>query len=362
MNHSKPVRKIIHLDCDCFYAAVEMRDNPSLKDKPVAVGGRPELRGVIATCNYIARKFGIHSAMATAQAISRCPSLVLIAPNMDKYGNVSRQIMDIYHHYTDLVEPLSLDEAYLDVTNAPFHQGSATRIAQEIRQKVVSEIGITVSAGVAPNKFLAKIASDWQKPDGMTVISPKAVAGFIETLPIDKLFGVGPVTAKKLHAMNMQTCKDLQSCPLPALVHHFGRFGQTLYELAHGIDERPVQPHRQRKSVSVERTFAHDLRSENECIEAITHLMDDLIKRIQRAKVESIAKLFVKIRFSDFSITTMECIENQLNVNTFVALFKQAVTRHHQAVRLLGIGIRIAPPSAASCQLSLFSQESSCSG
>ena len=204
------VRKIIHCDCDCFYASVEMRDDPSLRGRPLAVGGRADQRGVIATCNYEARRYGIHSAMATAQAVKLCPDLILIPPNMEKYRITSRQIMDIYRDYTDLVEPLSLDEAYLDVTNSPHCKGSATLIAQEIRRRIFETVGITASAGVAPNKFVAKIASDWNKPDGLFLVRPGEVDAFVAALPVKKLFGVGKVTAAKLHSLGAQTCGDLR--------------------------------------------------------------------------------------------------------------------------------------------------------
>jgi DNA polymerase-4 len=192
-----PTRKIIHCDCDCFYASVEMRDDPSLRGRPLAVGGRPDQRGVVATCNYEARRFGIHSAMATAQAIKLCPDLLVIPPDMEKYRIASRQIMEIYRDYTELVEPLSLDEAYLDVTESPHCKGSATLIAQEIRQRIFETVGITASAGVAPNKFVAKIASDWNKPDGLFLVRPEEVDAFVAALPVKKLYGVGKVTAAK---------------------------------------------------------------------------------------------------------------------------------------------------------------------
>ncbi|RYE89516.1 MAG: DNA polymerase IV, partial [Oxalobacteraceae bacterium] len=193
-----PFRKIIHCDCDCFYASVEMRDDPSLVGHPLAVGGRANQRGVVATCNYEARAYGIHSAMATAQAMKLCPELIVIPPSMEKYRLASRQIMDIYRSYTELVEPLSLDEAYLDVTDSPHCKGSATLIAQEIRQRIVETVGITASAGVAPNKFVAKIASDWHKPDGLCLVRPDEVDGFVAVLPVKKLHGVGKVTTAKL--------------------------------------------------------------------------------------------------------------------------------------------------------------------
>ena len=231
-------RKIIHCDCDCFYAAIEIRDDPSLAGLPVAVGGSEDRRGVIATCNYEARQYGIHSAMASATAKRKCRDLIIIPGNMEKYRTASQQMHQIFREYTDTIEPLSLDEAFLDVTGTTICQGSGTLIAQEIRQKVRQEIGITLSAGVAPNKFLAKIASDWNKPDGQFVITPDKVEAFILKLPIGKLFGVGKVTARKMDLLGIENCGDLQDYTNFELVEMFGSFGETLYNLCRGIDER----------------------------------------------------------------------------------------------------------------------------
>ena len=199
-------RKIIHVDCDCFYAAVEVRDDPRLRGRPVAVGGDPQRRGVIATCNYPAREFGVRSAMASSQALRLCPELVILPPDFDKYRRVSGQIQDIFRTFTNIIEPLSLDEAFLDVTESPLHANSATRIAEAIRRKVRETVNITVSAGVAPNKFLAKVASDWRKPDGLFVITPEQVAGFVAALPVKRISGVGRVTEDKLTALGIKTC------------------------------------------------------------------------------------------------------------------------------------------------------------
>jgi DNA polymerase-4 len=222
-------RKIIHCDCDCFYAAVEMRDDPSLRGRPVAVGGQAHQRGVIATCNYEARRYGVHSAMATAHALKRCPDLIVLPPSFDKYRAASAQILTIYRDYTELVEPLSLDEAYLDVSQATQCKGSATLIAQEIRARIQSTVGITASAGIAPNKFLAKIASDWRKPNGQFAITPDAVTEFVAALPVGKLFGVGKVTAEKLNQLGVHTCGDLRAWDGLALQAQFGKFGEKLF-------------------------------------------------------------------------------------------------------------------------------------
>ncbi|MDR2032082.1 MAG: DNA polymerase IV, partial [Azoarcus sp.] len=212
------MRKIIHCDCDCFYAAVEMRDDPSLRGKPLAVGGRPEARGVIATCNYEARAFGVHSAMSTAHALRLCPRIILLPPDFRRYRAASRQILAIYRDYTPRVEPLSLDEAYLEVSGLERCQGSATRMAEEIRARIRAEVRITASAGIAPNKFLAKVASDWNKPDGQFVVRPQEVDAFVAALPVEKIFGVGKVTAARLQKCGVRTCGDLRAWDLARLI------------------------------------------------------------------------------------------------------------------------------------------------
>lgn len=349
-----PLRKIIHCDCDCFYAAVEMRDDPALRTRPVAVGGRADQRGVIATCNYEARRFGIHSAMATAQALQRCPDLVLLPPAMEKYRAASRQILAIYRDYTDLVEPLSLDEAYLDVSGASHCKGSATLIAQEIRARIAATVGITASAGIAPNKFVAKIASDWNKPDGIFLVRPDEVDAFVAALPVKKLFGVGKVTAARLNQLGAQTCGDLRSWPAQQLEHHFGRFGARLYQLCRGIDTRPVCSSQERKSVSVEETYTPDVPDLGACLALLPGLFDSLLARIRRAGAEShVHKLYVKLRFADFQQTTVECVGSTPRLAQFEKLLDTGYQRGRQPVRLLGCGVRLGAADGAR-QLSLF--------
>jgi DNA polymerase-4 len=352
------VRKIIHCDCDCFYASVEMRDDPSLRGRPLAVGGRADQRGVIATCNYEARRYGIHSAMATAQAIKLCPDLILIPPNMEKYRVASRQIMDIYRDYTDLVEPLSLDEAYLDVTNSPHCKGSATLIAQEIRRRIFETVGITASAGVAPNKFVAKIASDWNKPDGLFLVRPDEVDAFVAALPVKKLFGVGKVTAAKLHSLGAQTCGDLRDWNIDKLQQHFGSFGARLYDLCRGIDHREVNPVRERKSISTEETYTPDVPDLAGCLALLPDLYQQLLGRIKRNNAEKfINKLFVKIKFADFQRTTVECVGYAPNMETYRRLMETGWLRASRPVRLLGVGVRLSDTETVE-QLSLFDERS----
>ena len=342
------LRKIIHIDMDCFYAAIEMRDNPKLRNKPVAVGGKPEERGVLCTCNYIARKYGLHSAMATAHALRLCPNLILLPVNMGKYQKVSEEIFHIFQQYTPMIEPLSLDEAFLDVTGCKLFQGSATRIAQAIKKQIYEEQHITASAGVAPNKFLAKVASEWNKPNGLFVITPEQVNTFIKQLPVNKLFGVGPVTAKKLEESGLKTCNDLQKLSLADLTTKFGSFGATLYDLCRGIDDRPVEPDRQRKSVSVEETFPVDLATLSEGIKQLPILLKRLKERVSECSDLIIAKLFIKIKFYDFTRTTVECIFPELDIRQYESLFATGYNRHNKPIRLIGLGVRLKPISEKS--------------
>jgi DNA polymerase-4 len=335
-----------------------MRDDPALRNVPLAVGGRPGQRGVVATCNYEARSFGVHSAMATAQALKRCPGLVVVPPAMEKYRIASKQIFAIYREYADVVEPLSLDEAYLDVSEASLRTGmSATAMAAEIRQRVAAAVGITVSAGVAPNKFLAKIASDWRKPDGLFTIRPAAVDAFVAALPVKKLHGVGRVTAEKLANLGVDTCADLRDWSLLRLQQQFGKFGERLYQLCRGIDERAVCATRVAKSISVEETFAVDRPDLPACMRELPMLVDKLMDRVRRAHAEhATGKLFLKIRFADFQQTTIECLALQPQPALFEQLLHTAWQRGLKPVRLLGVGVRLRDGGMRN-QLVLFNDE-----
>ncbi|WP_447894083.1 MULTISPECIES: DNA polymerase IV [unclassified Vreelandella] len=348
------MRKIIHCDCDCFYAAVEMRDNPALADIPIAIGGSVEQRGVVATCNYPAREYGIHSAMPMGQALKRCPHLTIIRGDMAKYKDVARQVFAIYREMTELIEPLSLDEAFLDVSQVTQFKGSATLMAQAIREKVRREVGITVSAGVAPNKFLAKIASDWNKPDGLCVIPPDDVERFVEALPVKKIHGVGPRTAEKMASLDIHTCADLRTRALTELIEHFGRFGKRLFDLSRGHDERPVKTHRERKSISTEQTYSQDLPTLEACRGELPELLSDLERRYARLDPPPAVKgLMVKVKFNDFTQTTVEHADPAPNMAQFESLLNVGWARGARPVRLLGVGYRLAD-GAPDTQLSLF--------
>ncbi|MFC0669495.1 DNA polymerase IV [Azotobacter chroococcum] len=347
-------RKIIHVDCDCFYAAIEMRDDPRLATRPLAVGGAPERRGVIATCNYEARAHGVRSAMPARQALKLCPELLIVRPRFEAYKAASREIQRILRDYTEFVEPLSLDEAYLDVSASPHFSGSATRIAQDIRRRVWHELRITVSAGVAPNKFLAKIASDWRKPDGLFVISPAEVEAFVAELPVNRLHGVGKVTAERLGRLGIRTCKELRQWSRLALVREFGSFGERLGQLAWGIDERPVEVDSRRQSLSVEHTYARDLPDLAACLERLPPLLEELDGRLARLDDSYRPdKPFVKVKFHDFTQTTLEQAGAGRDLDGYRRLLGAAFARGARPVRLLGIGVRLLDRRGGE-QLELF--------
>lgn len=334
------MKKIIHIDMDCFYAAVEIRDNPFLKGKPVAVGGLPDKRGVLTTCNYEARAFRLHSAMASSRALQLCPKLILLPVDMKKYREVSAEVREIFYRYTDIVEFLSLDEAYLDVSDSKACQGSAILLAKKIRGDILQELNLTASAGIATNKFLAKVASDWRKPDGQFSILPNQVDAFIKSLPVKKIPGVGKVSVRKLNNINVNTCAQLQTLSLIELHQRFGKFGERLYNYCRGIDERPVETMRIRKSVSVEETFIEDLRGLSECSNKLPALQSNLYRRLKKYEDRVIHKQFIKVKFADFSRTTKECVVTQLDGAIFLELLREVIKNSSKKVRLLGLGVR----------------------
>ncbi len=335
------VRKIIHMDMDAFFASVEQRDFPELKGKAVVVGS-PSQRGVIAAASYEARKFGVRSAMPSQTALKRCPHLIFQPHRFEVYKAVSAQIMDIFHEYTDLVEPLSIDEAFLDVTTNKKNHKSATIIAREIKQQILEKTGLTASAGISVNKFLAKIASDQDKPNGLFVIKPKEVLPFIEKLPIKDFYGVGKKTAERMNQLGIHTGKDLQMWSLNGLVKHFGKAGYFFYNISRGIDDRPVSPHRVRKSVGIENTFSEDIITEEAIKRELNQLIEGLWKRMQRTHKYGRTLTF-KIKFSDFKVHThsktyLHKIQSkQLLAETAELLIKEV--SFNKKVRLMGLSI-----------------------
>jgi DNA polymerase-4 len=346
------LRKIIHLDMDCFYAAIELRERPELEGRPVAVGGGSR-RGVVTTCNYEARRFGVRSAMPGFKARELCPELIFLPVRFDLYRAESAKIRKILLTYTPLVEPLSLDEAYLDVTGLGRY---AWDIAREIRSRIYAATSLTCSAGIAPNKMLAKIASEWKKPNGQFAILPGEVEEFMRELPVSKLSGVGPKSAEKFASLGIHTCNDLQKFSLPEMVGRFGRWGQELYYLCRGQDDRPVEPNRIRKSLSNECTYSENLTSLTACRTAIDELIIDLESELQQKEPRRpIRKAFVKVKFSDFTRTTKECLSSRPTRETFQALLDEAYQRGGQSVRLLGVGVRFEDnEKEASQNLMLF--------
>ncbi len=328
---------------DCFYAAVEMRDNPELQNVPLAIAGKSERRGVLSTCNYLAREFGLHSAMPTFKAKQLCPDLVVLPGRMQHYVQISKQIRAIFLRYTDLVEPLSLDEAFLDVSDCTQFKGSATYIAQDIRRAIFDELQLTASAGVAPCKFLAKIASDENKPNGQYVITPAQVDEFIKTLPLKKIPGVGRVTQQKLALKGLFTCRDIQNYPSQQLLAEFGKQGDKLIQYSRGIDNRSVEPNRERKSQAVEHTFEQDLLSEAQCIEKLVQLHKELNRRLEKVLDEKrIIRVGVKVKFGDFTQKTTERKATELSLPILKILLHHLLIHDpDKTVRLLGISVGV---------------------
>jgi DNA polymerase IV len=353
------MRKIIHCDADCFFAAIEMRDDPSLRHRPMAVGGSAQRRGVISTCNYEARRYGIRSAMASAHAQRLCPELLIVPHRMDAYKEASQILRQIFFQYTERVEPLSLDEAFLDVSESRHCQGSATRIAEELRARVKAELGISVSAGVAGNKFLAKIASDWRKPDGLFVIHPDQAGEFVRQLPVKLIPGVGKATAGRLARLGVEFCSDLQTFSVFELSERFGVFGERLFKLCRGQDERPVTIGRRRKSLSVEHTYPSDLPDLPSCLSQLPALLQDMQRRLRRLHDDYlVVKAFVKLKFDDFTLTTLERSGSEIRREIYQALCAEAYARYNRPVRLLGLGVRFVDlrEDQAFHQLDLFAE------
>lgn len=336
------MRKIVHIDMDAFYVSVEMRDDPSLQGKPVAVGGKSDRRGVLSTCNYIARSFGVSSAMPTAIALQKCPKLIVVPGRMDVYKQTSAVIRRVFEQYSDKIEPLSLDEAFLDLSDSSLNNGSATLTAKQILRDIYRETELTASAGIAPIKFLAKIASDINKPNGICTIGPEQVWDFIAELPLKKIPGVGKVTAEKLKRLNLEKGQDVRASTEAFMVEHFGKYGRVIWQRCHGIDNREVESSRVRKSVGVERTFSHDIANITELSEILNEkLIPELKLRASRyIEKKAINKIGIKVKFNNFVQTTCESKAVFLDTNLLHELLSQALLRGNgRSVRLLGVHV-----------------------
>jgi DNA polymerase-4 len=339
----KNIRKIIHIDMDAFFAAVEVRENPQLRGKPVIVGSPPNSRGVVSTCSYEARKYGIHSAMPTTKAYRLCPHAIFIKPHFELYVRISRQIHEIFYDYTDLVEPLSIDEAFLDVTSNKKDNPSATLIAKEIKERIKQKTDLTASAGVSYNKFLAKIASDLDKPDGLVVITPQKAKSALQKLPIGKFYGIGKVSEKKMHRLGIHTGADLLRWSREELVRHFGKVGNFYYDCVHGIDKREVQATRIRKSLGMERTFSEDIADITKMYSFLRWCATEVSTKLEQKKIKG-KTLTLKLRYEDFSSVsksrTLEFyFDNCATIETLGKELLDELRPQTKKVRLLGLSV-----------------------
>jgi len=336
-----PIRKIIHVDMDAFYASVEQMDNPELKGKPLAVGGSGK-RGVVSAASYEARKFGVRSAMSGVAARRNCPELIFVRPRFERYNEISKQIRKIFHDYSNLVEPLSLDEAYIDVTENKKGNPSATLLAKEIRQRIFDEVGLTASAGISINKFIAKVASDYNKPNGQKTVNPEDVIQFLEDLDIRKFYGVGKVTAEKMYQKGVFTGKDLKAKSIDYLDEHFGKSGRYYYHVVRGIHNSEVRVNRIRKSLAAERTFSENLSSEIFMLEKLDHIAEEVSKRLTKSKVAG-KTITLKIKYSDFTLQTrsktLPYFVSDKNVVLETAKNLLYQEKLSNSVRLLGISL-----------------------
>ncbi len=351
------MKKIIHIDMDAFFASVEQRDNPALRNRPVVVGGDPNSRGVVAAASYEARQFGIHSAMPCSQAYRKCPQAAFVKPRFEAYREVSQQIHAIFVQYSDLIEPLSLDEAYLDVTENKLNNPSATRIAQAIRRKIKQTTGLTASAGVSYNKFIAKIASDINKPDGIKVVLPEDGEAFVAKLSIGQFYGIGQATEKKMRAMDIENGAQLKQKSLDFLVQNFGKAGAFYYQIARGIDKREVNSTRIRKSLGSETTFSVDILNREELLKYLSHLVKEVSEDLLKKKIKG-KTITLKVKFDDFvQVTRSKTVERRINdYDSIYSLCKMLLSRTEagqRKVRLLGVSLSSFTEKSAMQQLEL---------
>jgi len=357
----KPQRKIIHIDMDAFFAAVEQRDFPQYRGKPLIVGGSPDKRGVVATCSYEARKFGVHSAMSSARAFKLCPQAIVVSPRFEVYRQASEIIRSIFYQYTELVEPLSLDEAYLDLTHCSECDGSATLIAQEIKEKIYKATGLTASAGVSYNKFLAKVASDMNKPDGITVIRPEQGERFVETLVVGKFYGIGKATEARMHALGIKTGADIKRLKMHELQTAFGNSANYYFNICRAIDQREVIACRERKSLGCETTYENDLNNINDMKQSLTQLIEKVCRELKEKELAGYT-ITLKVKYDNFEQITRSKTETRLlfterDIQEVVNILLQRTDVGHRKVRLLGITVSNFADSQAENemqQLTLF--------
>ena len=360
MDKSKPEKHIIHLDMDAFYPAVEVLDNPELKGKPVIVGGTRE-RGVVSSASYEARRFGVHSAQPMARAMRLCPQGVFLPSRMERYKEVSDEVFEIFFRFTPLVEPISIDEAFLDVTGSTRLFGPPVDIAKKIKHRVREETGLTVSAGIAPSKFIAKIASDLNKPDGLTVVPPDRIRAFLDPLPIEKMWGVGKATREALIRLNIHTFKDLRQTPAQVLEKKFGKYGIKMHQLAMGVDERDVIVHHEAKSVGHEVTFSHDILDRGEAKEELLSLANRVARRMRRHGLSG-KTITLKVKYNDFvqitrSATLPASTDDGPEIYANACRLSEKTSLGQRPVRLLGISLSQLSHAGSEGQMSLFNRD-----
>ena len=343
---------------DSFFASIEIRDNPNLQNKPVAVGGKATERGVLTTCNYLARKYGLHSAMSSKTAIQLCKDLIILPVDIAKYRKISKEIFKIFKCYSKKIEPVSIDEAFLDVSESGYCQGDPEEMARQIRSCIKIDFGITASAGISSNKLIAKICSDWKKPDNQFSICDDEIQNFIKTVSLKSIPGIGRVNFKKCKTLNMTSCSDMQKMSKDELIRIFGSYGYTLFNLVRGIDNREIETNRTRKSISVEDTFLHDLNNTTLCVQQLSILYTKLIERCKSSNVNTndVREIFLKIKFNDFETITRQKKSCNIELNEFIILFDSNVVKIIKPIRLLGIGFRLNDKKEESSQYDIFNR------
>ena len=338
---------------DSFFASIEIRDNPNLQNKPVAVGGKANERGVLTTCNYLARKYGLHSAMSSKTATQLCKELIILPVDITKYRKISKEI---FKCYSRKIEPVSIDEAFLDVSESGYCQGDPEEMAKQIRSCIKADFGITASAGISSNKLIAKICSDWKKPDNQFSICDDEIQNFIKTVSLKSIPGIGKVNFKKCKTLNMTSCSDMQKISKDELIRIFGSYGYTLFNLVRGIDNREIETNRTRKSISVEDTFLHDLNDTTLCVQQLSILYTKLIERCKSSNVNTndVREIFLKIKFNDFETITRQKKSLKIELNEFKNLFDSNIVKIVKPIRLLGIGFRLNDKKEEPSQYDIF--------